>query len=64
MEEQAALDEQQIKAGLAEILAQCEPDRSQLIPILQKEDVKSVTIVEMNKGVMDLVEQSFRESFD
>lgn len=36
MEEQAAVEEQQIKAGLAEILAQCEPDRSQLIPILQK----------------------------
>jgi len=36
MQEQAAAEEQQIKAGLAEILAQCQPDRSQLIPILQK----------------------------
>ena len=36
MEDQAATEEQQIKAGLAEILAQCEPDRSHLIPILQK----------------------------
>ena len=36
MEAQTADEEQEIKAGLAEILAQCEPDRSQLIPILQK----------------------------
>ena len=36
MEAQAVAEEQEIKAGLAEILAQCEPDRSQLIPILQK----------------------------
>ena len=36
MEALTATEEQEIKAGLAEILAQCEPDRSQLIPILQK----------------------------
>jgi NADH-quinone oxidoreductase subunit E len=36
MEAQAAAEELEIKAGLAEILAQCEPDRSRLIPILQK----------------------------
>ena len=36
MQDQAATEEQEIKAGLAEILAQCEQDRSQLIPILQK----------------------------
>ena len=36
MQDQAAAEEQQIKAGLAEILARCEQDRSQLIPILQK----------------------------
>jgi len=36
MEAQTAAEEQEIRAGLAEILAQCEPDRSQLIPILQK----------------------------
>jgi NADH-quinone oxidoreductase subunit E len=36
MQAQAAAEEQQIKEGLAEILAQCQPDKSQLIPILQK----------------------------
>ncbi len=36
MEAQSAAEVQQIKAGIAEILAQCEPDRSHLIPILQR----------------------------
>jgi NADH-quinone oxidoreductase subunit E len=36
MEEQNAAEEQQIKKGIAEILAQCEQDRSHLIPILQR----------------------------
>lgn len=36
MEEQNAAEEQQIKEGIAEILTQCEQDRSQLIPILQR----------------------------
>ena len=36
MEELSAAEEQEIRAGLAEILAKFEPDRSRLIPILQK----------------------------
>lgn len=36
MEEQASAEEQQIKEKLGEILTQCEKNRSQLIPILQK----------------------------
>ena len=36
MEALSASEEQEIRAGLAEILALCEADRSQLIPILQK----------------------------
>ncbi|MEE9418346.1 MAG: NADH-quinone oxidoreductase subunit NuoE [Desulfatiglandaceae bacterium] len=36
MEGQAAAEEQQAEEKLKEILAQCERDRSQLIPILQK----------------------------
>ena len=36
MQDQAAAEEQEIKVGLTELLAQCEQDRSQLVPILQK----------------------------
>ncbi|UCG06385.1 MAG: NADH-quinone oxidoreductase subunit NuoE [Desulfobacterales bacterium] len=36
MEEQSAAEVQQIKAAIAQILVQFEPDRSHLIPILQR----------------------------
>jgi NADH-quinone oxidoreductase subunit E len=36
MQEQPAAEEQEIKTGMAEILADCEQDRSRLIPILQR----------------------------
>jgi len=36
MEDQELAEEKQIKEGIAEILSQCEQERSQLIPILQK----------------------------